>query len=85
MPITVAELHGKNAATLQFEAAQRQREMLTVEQLTQQLKAAADMALSTVQEGPGLAGQLGAALEQAGVPCMGSPSQMASRVANKYR
>ena len=85
MPITVAELHGKSAATLQFEAAQRQREILSVEQLSQQLKAAADVALSTVQEGPGLAGQLGAALEQVGVPCVGSASQVASKVANKYR
>ena len=85
MPITLAELHGKTAATLQFESAQRQRAMLSVQQLSQQLKTAADVALSTVQGGSGLAGQLGAALEQAGVPCVGSPSEVATAVANKYR
>ena len=83
MPITLAELHGKPAATLQFESSLQQRELLNVEDLGQQLKDAADVALSTVQGDAG--GLLGAALEQAGVPCVGTPSAAARVVANKYR
>ena len=82
MPITLAELHGKPANTLQFESSLQQRELLSVEELSQQLKEAADVALSTVQGEVG--GLLGAALEQAGVPCVGAPSNAARTVANKF-
>lgn len=83
MPITLAELHGKPAATLQFESEQQQRQLVSLDALSQQLKAAADVALSTVQ---GPAGWLvGAALEEAGVPCVGAPAEATSTVANKYR
>ena len=82
MPITLAELHGKPATTLQFESSLQQRELLSVEELSQQLKEAADVSLSTVQGEVG--GLLGAALEQAGVPCVGAPSDAARIVANKY-
>ncbi|KAL3156643.1 hypothetical protein ABBQ38_000926 [Trebouxia sp. C0009 RCD-2024] len=83
MPITLAELHGKPAATLQFEAEQQQRELVSMEELSQQLKAAADVAMSTVQ---GTAGAvLGSYLEEAGVPYVGAPAEAANTVANKYR
>ena len=80
MPITAAELHGKSAATLEFESGQKRREKLSLQQLGEQLKAAADVALSTVR-----AGQLGAALEQAGVPLVGSPHQAVHVASHKYR
>ena len=82
MPITLAELHGKPAGTLQFESSLQQRELFSVEELSQQLKEAADVSLSTVQGEAG--GLLGAALERAGVPCVGAPSDAARIVANKY-
>ena len=82
VPITLAELHGKPAATLQFESSLQQRELLSMEELSQQLKEAVDVALCTVQGEAG--GLLGAALEQAGVPCVGAPSGAARVVANKY-
>ena len=82
MPITLAELHGKPAGTLQFESELQQRELLSVQELTQQLKEAADVALSTVQGEAG--GLLGAALEEAKVPCVGAPADAALTVANKF-
>ena len=82
MPITAAELHGKSAATLEFESGQNRREMLSLQQLSQQLKAAADVVLSTV---PSRAGQLAAALEEAGVPSVGSPSEATQIASHKYR
>ena len=82
MPITLAELHGKPAGTLQFESCLQQRKLLSMEELSQQLKEAADVALSTVQGEAG--GLLGAALEQAGVACVGAPSDAARIVANKF-
>lgn len=85
MPITAAELHGKSAATLEFESGQNQRELLSLQQLGEQLKGAADVALSTVHGVAGRAGQVTAALEQAGVPCVGSASQFAHIASHKYR
>lgn len=82
MPITLAELHGKPAGTLQFESELQQRELLSVHELSQQLKEAADVALSTVQGEAG--GLLGAALEEARVPCVGAPADAALTVANKF-
>lgn len=82
MPITAAELHGKSAATLEFESGQNRRELLSLQQLSQQLKAAADVALSTV---PSRVGQLAAALAEAGVPCVGSPFEAAQIASHKYR
>lgn len=82
MPITAAELHGKSAATLEFESGQNRREVLSLQQLSQQLKAAADVALSTV---PSRAGQLAAALAEAGVPCVGSPFEATQVASHKYR
>lgn len=83
MPITLAELHGKPAATLQFESEQQQRELMSIEELSQQLKAAADMAMSTVQGAAGAV--VGSYLEEAGVPYVGAPAEAADTVANKYR
>ncbi|DBA99100.1 TPA: hypothetical protein ACH3X1_014234 [Trebouxia sp. C0004] len=82
MPITAAELHGKSAATLEFESGLNRREVLSLQQLSQQLKAAADVALSTV---PSKAGQLTAALEEAGVPFVGSPFEATQTASHKYR
>ena len=82
MPITAAELHGKSAATLEFESGQNRREVLSLQQLSQQLKAAADVALSTV---PSRAGQLAAALAEAGVPCVGSPFEATQNASHKFR
>ena len=82
MPISLAELHGKPAATLQFESDLQRRKLLSMEELSQQLKEAADVALSTVQGDSGVL--LGEALEQAGVPCVGAPAEAASTVANKF-
>ena len=82
MPITAAELHGKSAATLEFESGQNRRELLSLQQLSQQLKAAADVALSTV---PSRAGQLAAALAEAGVPCVGSHFEATQIASHKYR
>lgn len=48
MPITPAELCGKNAATLQFEADSGTREVLSLEQLGEKLQPVADVAMSTV-------------------------------------
>jgi len=82
MPITAAELHGKSAATLEFESGQNRREVVSLQQLSQQLEAAADVALSTV---PSRAGQLAAALEEAGVHCVGSSSEATQTASHKYR
>ena len=83
MPITLAELHGKPAATLQFESEQLQRVLVSMEELSQQLKAAADVAMCTVQGTAGAA--VGSYLEKAGVPYVGAPAEAASTAANKYR
>ena len=85
MPITAAELHGKSAATLNFESGQKRREVLSLQQLGEQLKEAADVALSTVHGVSGRAGQLVAALEEAGVPCVGSASATAHTASHKYK
>ena len=84
MPITAAELYGQPAATLEFKSCQGVRPLLSLQQLGQQLKDAADVALSTIHAVSGRAGELGEALEQAGVPFVGPSSDAAYIAGDKY-
>lgn len=83
MPITAAELCGKNAATLQFEAGLRHRQIVSLAQLGQQLQGIADVALSTLQHSG--AGPVQSALQTAGLPIVGPSSETFHMTADKFR
>ena len=83
MPITAAELCGKSAATLQFEAGLNGRQIVNLEQLGLQLQGMADVALSTVQGGR--AHVIQEALQAVGLPVVGPTSQAHNIVSHRMR